>query len=269
MAVIDEWVNPIYLTDRVVADIKESIEAKPIIKYAVLDNFFREDRLDQLIERHKTLRFSVEQDRVRNGQLLPYDGAVKFADKNDFGADLFFDDEWHRYCSYLTGTPLTFPAGTEVKLRYHRPEADGFWIHTDSVLRDMVIISYFNIGWTAKDGGLLQLWRVDEELSNSATHVDSPVGRLDCLVYDGHPKRINTRTPGGGFPDGKRHDLVLVDQIVPSYNRVFICDFKKSPAYHSVTPSNGKARTGFVQWLYSPTLGELTEKDVQMSKRPS
>lgn len=251
MAVIDEWINPIYLTDRVVNDIKESIEAKPVIKYAVLDNFFNENKLNQLIDKHQRLEFSVEQDRVRNGKVLPYDGAVKFAQKDDFGADLFFDDEWHRYCSYLTGTPLKSPAETEVKLRYHRPFADGFWIHTDSVLRDMVIISYFNMNWTARDGGLLQLWRVDEELSTSAHQIDNPVGRLDCLVYDNSPKRISTRSPGGGFPDGKRHDLVLIDQVVPAYNRVFICDFKKSPAYHSVTPSNGKARTGFVQWLAS------------------
>jgi hypothetical protein len=251
MAAIDEWINPIYLADRTVRDIKESIEAKPIIKYAVLDNFFNENKLNELIKAHHNLSFSVEQDRVRDGKVLPYDGAVKFAQRDDFGADLFFDHEWHRYCAYLTGTPLRSPAGTEIKLRYHRPNADGFWIHTDSVLRDMVIISYFNKGWKARDGGLLQLWRVDEELSSSSPQIDNPNGRLDCLVYNGTPKRISTRTPGGGFPDNARHDLVLVDQIVPTYNRVFLCDFKKSPAYHSVTPSNGKARTGFVQWLFN------------------
>jgi len=251
MAIIDDWINPIYLDERVVEDIRQSIEAKPVVKYAVLDNFFREEKLDELIRRHNELEFSTEDDRVRNGELLPYDGAVHFANRKDFGADLFFDPEWHQYCCYLTGTKLQIPANTLVKLRYHRPDADGFWIHTDSELRDLVVISYFNFGWTAADGGLLQLWRVDEELSPKAFHVNSPKGRLDFLSQAGKHHRLTTRTPGGGFPDGERHDLVLIDQIVPAYNRVFICNFKKNPAYHSVSPSNGKARTGFVQWMYN------------------
>lgn len=252
MAVIDEWVNPQYLNERVVEDIRQSVEAKPVIKYAVLDNFFREEKLDELIRRHRTLQFSEEQDRVRDGKVLPYDGAVKFAQRDDFGADLFFDREWQEYCCYITGTQLQIPCGTEIKLRYHRPNADGFWIHTDSVLRDLVIISYFNLGWTAMDGGLLQLWRVDEELSSQAYPVDDPKGRLYFLEQENdQPKRITTRTPGGGFPDNKQHDLVLIDQIVPAYNRVFFCNFKRNPAYHSVTPSNGKARTGFVQWMFN------------------
>ena len=255
MATIDEWINPIYLNDRVVEDIRQSIIAKPVVKYAVVDNFFRKEKLNQLIERHRTLEFSEEQDRIRNGKFLPYDGAVKFAQCDDFGADLFFDEEWHQYCCYITGIKLQFPISTEVKLRYHRENADGFWIHTDSVLggpgaRDLAVISYFNHGWTAKDGGLLQLWRIDEELSDKAYSIDDPKGRLHFLEQThNEPKRIKTRTPGGGFPDGKTHDLILIDQIVPTYNRVFFCNLRESAAYHSVTPSNGKTRTGFVQWM--------------------
>jgi hypothetical protein len=250
MAVIDDWINPIYLQDRVVEDIRESIVAKPVIKYAVLDNFFKEDKLNELIRRHGDLQFSVSQDRIKNGEILPYDGAVHFANMDDFGADLFFDQEWRRYCCYLTGIKLSESGGTEVKLRYHRPDADGFWIHTDSVLRDLVVISYFNKRWTADDGGLLQLWRVDEELSPTALVIDNPVGRMDFLEQKSVLKRIKTRTPGGGFKDKRRHDLVLIDQIVPTYNRVFICNLRSDPAYHSVTPSNGRERTGFVQWMY-------------------
>lgn len=244
---IDNWINPIYLEDRVVDDIRQSIYAKPIAKYAVLDNFFREDKIEQLIARHSSLSFSEKADRVVDGVKLPYDGSVKFADKTDVGADLFFDAEWHRYCAYITDTRLSEPAGVEVKLRYHRDQADGFWIHTDSSIRDLVIITYFNKGWTAADGGLLQLWRVDETHDPRAFKVNTPTGRMDFLTQYG---RIHTATPGGGFPDNKPHDLVLIDQIVPTYNRVFICNLKAEPAYHSVTPSNGKPRIGFVQWLF-------------------
>ena len=252
MAVIDEWINPIYLENRTVEDIRQSVLAKPIIKYAVLDNFFRTEKLDQLIEAHRHLEFSAEQDRVRNGQVLPYDSAVCFATPGThFGSELFFDDEWQRYCCYLTDTKLDFPIGTEIKLRYHRPDADGFWIHTDSTIRSLVIISYFNYEWMVSSGGLLQLWRVDEELSDTAYAVDNPKGRLQFLeTQEGQPRRIRTKTPGGGFPDQQSHDLVLIDQIVPTYNRIFLCNFQQNPAYHSVTPSNGRERTGFVQWMF-------------------
>jgi len=241
---IYDWVNPYYLSDEFVDNIREDLLAKPDIKYAVLDNFFNTSKLDQLIEHHKNLQFSEEKDRrSHTGEWLPYDGAVVFADRSNFGSELLLSKEWHQYCCYISGLQWTDKIGTEIKLRYHKPEADGFWIHTDSNIRDMVFICYFNKGWKASDGGLLQLWRVDETLSSASTKIENPKGRLDCL----NSKRIQTKTPGGGFVDSQTHDLVLVDQIVPVYNRVFICNFKDMPAYHSVTPSNGKVRTGFVQ----------------------
>jgi hypothetical protein len=242
-----------------VEDIKESILAKPVAKYAVLDNFFIEDKIDLLIDKHQSLVFSEAADRINKGVILPYDGSVKFADKNDVGADLFFDPEWHRYCAYITGTKLSDPAGAEIKLRYHRSMADGFWIHTDSTIRDLVIIAYFNKGWTAADGGLLQLWRVDETYDKNAYSVNAPSGRMDFLSTR---SRISTATPGGGFPDKRPHDLVLIDQVVPAYNRVFICNLKAEPAYHSVTPSNGKERLGFVQWLYDLKDGKRREEHI-------
>lgn len=247
MNILEEWVNPYYLTDQGAEDIRQSVIAKPVIKYAVIDNFFNIKKLDELIEYHKHLEFSELDDRVtRDGNILPYDGSVVFAKKGvHFGSELFFNDEWHRYCCYLTDTVINNPR-TEIKLRYHRPDAEGFWIHTDSIIRNMVIITYFNKGWTYADGGLLQLWRMDEATSPSAFEVNSPEGRLDFLTRH---KRIKTRTPGGGFPDKRSHDLTLIDQIVPAYNRVFMCNFKHSLAYHSVTPSNGKSRLGFVQWI--------------------
>jgi hypothetical protein len=249
MSKIDEWVNPYYLREDVVENIRESIKAKPEIKYTVLDNFFVEEKLDQLIDHHQHLSFSEAQDRVEphTKKVLPYDGAVVFAREGQhFGSDLFHNPEWHRYVCYLTGVKLDHPVGTEIKLRWHRPEADGFWIHTDATIRSLVLICYFNKGWKTADGGLLQLWRVDEELSPEAPKVNNPQGRLDVL----ESKRINTRSPGGGFPDGRDRDLVLIDQVVPVYNRVFLCNFQAELAYHSVTPSNGKARQGFVQWMF-------------------
>jgi len=254
MAIIDEWVNPKYLDPHVVESIRDSIAIKPIIKYAVLDDFFREEKLEQLIEQHKTLKFSEANDRItKDGTLLPYDGSVVFAQENHFGSELFYNEEWQEYCCYLTSAELQEPIGTEIKLRYHRPMADGFWIHTDSTIRSLVAICYFNKRWLSDDGGILQLWKVDD--ANPDTPVfEAPSGRLDFLNEN---DRIRTKTPGGGFPDGKEHDLILIDQIIPSYNKLFICNFQNNPAYHSVTPSNGRERLGFVQWLFDPKLRSI------------
>lgn len=248
-SILDTWINDYYLLDETVENIRQAVTAKPSVKYTVLDNFFKVEMLDLLIEHHKTLPFNEEIDRRAHGtgEWLPYDGAVVFAKPGvHFGSDLFFDEEWHRYLAYLCHCNLKFPSATEVKLRWHKPDADGFWIHTDSTIRTLVAICYFNKGWKASDGGLLQLWRADEAISGVAPLVNSPTGRLDILTRH---QRIRTSSPGGGFKDGKPHDMVLLDQVVPAYNRLFLCNYQGDPAYHSVTPSNGRERTGFVQWL--------------------
>lgn len=249
MSILDEWVNPVYLADDVVADIRQSVRAKPGAKYTVLDNFFQIDKLEELVKQHATLKFSEELDRRApgTGEWLPYDGALVYAKKDQHvGSELFFDTEWHQYLAYLTDCKMSFPTQTDVKLRWHRPDADGFWVHTDVSFRTMVAIAYFNKGWAVEDGALLQLWRRDEADLQGTPEFNRPQGRLDFLTKH---KRIRTRTPGGGFPDGRAHDLVLVDQILPAYNRLFVCNYQEDPAYHSVTPSNGRERVGFVQWL--------------------
>ncbi len=250
MSVLDTWINPIYLQADTVERIREDVKAKPSAKYAVLDNFFLEEKLQELLAQHKTLEFSEELDRRApgTGEWLPYDGALVYAKPNQHvGSDLFFDEAWHRYLAYLTHCDIDFPTQTDIKLRWHAPNAHGFWVHTDVGFRTMVAIAYFNKDWKADDGGLLQLWRQDEALSPNAFRVDRPKDRMDFLTQH---KRIKTMTPGGGFRSGPGpYDMVLVDQIVPSYNRLFINNYQHDPAYHSVTPSNGRERIGFVQWL--------------------
>jgi len=249
MSVLDKWINPYYLRDDVVERIRQDILAKPAAKYAVLDNFFIEEKLEELVAQHQTLQFNEELDRRahKTGEWLPYDGALVYAKPGQHvGSDLFFDDEWHRYLAYLTHCKMNFPTTTDVKLRWHQKDANGFWVHTDSGIRTLVAIAYFNRDWKAEDGGLLQLWRVDEAQAAGAFEVESPKGRMDFLVKH---KRIRTRTPGGGFDKPGAKDLVLIDQIVPCYNRIFINNYQDDPAFHSVTPSNGRERTGFVQWL--------------------
>ena len=44
--------------------------------------------------------------------------------------------------------------------------------------------------------------------------------------------------------------FTLVDQVLPLYNRLVVCDFVSDPAYHSVTPGNTRPRYDITQRLY-------------------
>lgn len=246
MTILEEWINPIYLDPDNFNDIRESALAKPHMKYAVLDHFFLEEKLDELIEQHKTLKFSEKNDKFdHQGKRIPYDSEVVFATKDHVGGDLLFDPAWHQFCADLVGvTRRSFHPVT--KLRWHRPHADGFWVHEDGARNRMATIAYFNKDWTHKDGGLLQLWKELPYSQASTPSINQPKGRFSFLSS---MKLIRTHSPGGGFDDKKDHDMLLIDQIVPAYNRVFFCNFENVQAFHAVTPSYARERTGFVQWL--------------------
>lgn len=218
---LENFINSIYLTNEKATILRNSALAKPVCNYVVIDDFFRPEVMEGFKEQHQTLEFSESIDQTMRGQNLPYDSAVVFANDSHYGSELFFDYEWHQYCAWLVNVDIDQPTKTEIKLRYHRPEANGFWIHTDSVVphRDIVVICYFNDNWDVSDGGLLQLWKPIEPFVLTPSY-DDPEGRLDFL----NTKRIRTRSPGGGFKDRKEHDLVLIDQVVPESNRVFICN---------------------------------------------
>lgn len=248
-SVLSRWISPYYLRRSTIENIRQSVLAKPSMQYAVLDDFYREEALETLVIAHPGLPFSAENDRrAADGVWLPYDGAVHFASRDSVGGDLFFHVRWHEYCAYLISARLKTPCNTEIKLRYHRPYADGFWIHSDGNIRQFVAICYFNKGWEACDGGLLQLWRLDETLAAGVPEFQATTGRMDFLT---HHRRLRTSTPGGGGEYGISgpRDFVLVDQIVPTYNRLFLCNFQSDPCFHSVSPSNAKVRYGFVQWI--------------------
>ncbi len=250
MNILEDWINPYYLRESTKKAIREDVLSKPYTKYTALDNFFIEEKLEELITHHHKLDFSEVLDRTarENGEWLPYDGAVVWAEPNThFGSDLFFSPLWHDYLSFVTATTLESPGKAEIKLRYHRPYADGFWIHSDGFERKMSAICYFNKDWKIEDGGMIQLWKIESTKDPSAPLIETPMGRLDFLSkYN----RIRTSTPGGGFSDKKPHDITLLDQFIPHYNRLFLCNFFNQDSLHSVSPSGPKARLGFVQWLY-------------------
>lgn len=253
MGILEQYLNPIYLDPTYIKNLKETVKSRPISKYLVLDNFFQESILDQIIEEHHHLTFNDTIDRTGpNGEWLPYDGALAGCNPQSLLGRFLYSKEWHAYALNLVNLPET-PRRTEIKLRHHRTDAEGFWLHSDSGgggggARDLVAITYFNKNWTFEDGGLLQLWRLDEaNLPDTPTYTfyQALEGPMNFL----YSPRIKAR-PAGVYKYGEEpHDFVLVDQIVPVYNRMFLCNFKDEPAYHSVSPSNGKVREGFVQWL--------------------
>lgn len=251
--ILQHYINPIYLDERYIRVLKETVKAQPVSKYLVLDNFFREDILDEIIEEHKQLRFNEAADRLgTDGAWLPYDSALAGCKMESKLGNLLYSEEWMQFTTDLVGLPQQ-ARKTEIKLRYHSPEADGFWIHTDQSgsvngARDLVVIGYYNKDWTYDDGGLLQLWRLDETTLPDTplyTFEDALAGPMNFL----NQSRIKALPAGANNSITKPQDFLLMDQIIPAYNRVFICNFKEEPAYHSITPSKGKVRQGFVQWF--------------------
>jgi hypothetical protein len=252
MSILKDYINPLYLDSKYIETLKETVKSKPISKYLVLDNFFIEEVLDQIIEEHHQLNFDEKADRTAaSGQWLAYDGALAGCNPESLLGRLLYSQEWQRFALDLMGLPDT-QRKTEIKLRQHRKDADGFWLHSDAGgggggARDLVAITYYNKDWKAEDGGLLQLWRLDDvDLPNTPlyTHADGLKGPMKFL----NQPRIKAR-PAGVFPYNEPRDFILVEQVLPVYNRIFLCNFKEEPAYHSVTPSKGKIREGFVQWL--------------------
>ena len=248
-SMLSKWINPIYLEESYIQLLQQTLAAKPEAKYLVLDNFFKKNKLDELIRRHKHLNFSEKQDmHSDDGRLLPYDGAVKFMEESDYGFDFLFSEQWSNYLKKLVSLEYKDETETTVKLRYHKPHAKGFWIHTDSIDWKVVCICYFNKEWKVSDGGLLQIWRPDECNFDTTPKVrESTDFKMEFLTNN---IRLNTDSVGGCNPDDRTSvDFVLMDQIIPAYNRVFISNIEANLTYHSVTPSNERERTGFVQWI--------------------
>jgi hypothetical protein len=240
--ILQRWIAKPYLTARRVRSLAESAVAKPVDRYLVLDDFFRTDAIDRLRDHCSTLQF-VEDVRVINSK--KYDSDVKFADSTDVGWDLFNSPDWHSYCANLVGAVLSNQSKHGVKFRYYRPDATGFWIHTDSVPgeRSIEVVAYFNEGWSILDGALLQIWREDETAAPGVRTIE---------IYDAERSmgaRFHTHTADGVNVNPKARDFVLVDQVVPEYNRLFMCNLQTSAVWHSVTPSRGRPRYGFVQWI--------------------
>lgn len=248
--VLKRWVNPYYLRPATIAAIKEASRAKPYCKYAVLDNFFNEAVLDEYSEQHRNMEFSVDDEG------LPYDSNWAIARRGvSLGAELFYYEPWHRLLAEYTDTELAIGHGaTSVKLRKHDPDSKGFWIHTDRTKRKSTVVVaaliYLNKGWEESDGAVLQLWA---ESGNSSALTPEDVEYRWQELKDERLEFLNERysltTDLVTFDGIRPAELFLIDQVLPEYNRLVVTDFVRDPAYHSITPSNGRARYAIVQWL--------------------
>ncbi len=239
--VLQRWIAELYLTDRKIRSLVESAAANPVAQYLVLDDFFRPEAIERLRDHCDTLRFNTD-DRI-GGSSRYADRSVKYADSSDVGWDLFNDPEWHAYCAKLLGATITDPSRHEARFVFQEADSTGLWVHKDGTpgKRSLSLIAYFNEGWRVEDGALLRIWRESETSAPGVTTIDAP----EQLLVN----RFRTSTAHGFGVEPKLREFVLVDQIVPEYNRIFLCNTQTRPAWHSVTPSNGRARYGFLQWI--------------------
>lgn len=247
--VLKKWIKSYYLLPDTILRIKEGSKAKPFCKYAVLDNFFNNDIFEKYAEDHYKLVFNADDSG------LPYDSSWAMAKENSLGAELFYHQPWHNLLAEYTDTELVIGSGnTSVKLRSHDSDSKGFWIHTDRTIRKsevaMAALIYLNKDWKQSDGAVLQMWAEinrasllnNEDVEFRWKHYKDK--RLDFL------SERNTLTTHVVKYDGvETAEVILLDQIMPEYNRLVVTDFVRDPAYHSITPSNGRIRHAIVQWL--------------------
>jgi hypothetical protein len=248
--VLRTWIAPYYLRPEVIEARRATALAAPIASHAVLDDFFAPSAFAELAKHHEHLEF-VPDDRGLN-----FDSSVVFAERGKhFGSDLFFSPDWHEYIGFITGAELASPGTSMIRLRRHDAHAHGFWPHSDQVndqlgRRAAFVVAYFNKGWRLEDGAVFQIWRPlpDDDGDGAGLHrwndyIDRPLSFLES----GEDLCLEVPVGSLGF---RRKRLLLVEQVLPEHNRILMCDLSSESVIHSVTPSHGRVRSGFVQWIY-------------------
>lgn len=128
MSILTEFLNPIYLNQDYINDLKETMRAKPNTPYIVLDNFFKADVLSRIIEEHSDLRFDLHADSTEatNRKIrLPFDGAAADCDSDSVLGKLLYSKEWYQFCSELVQVKpkKIIPV---IKIRFNAENARGY-----------------------------------------------------------------------------------------------------------------------------------------------
>jgi hypothetical protein len=285
--ILRKWVNERYLRPDVIADVKESCCAKPYTKYAVLDDFFNESTLADYFEQHKRLDFRpddvglpYDSQVIFGAPHLP-GGELEFHRPWHELISALSGTKLNRF-EEKTVVKIRKHEGDSKGFWIHSDRSK-------KNPSRLAVLTYLNKNWKAADGALLQLWqtvtadamgrvrlverdhgrdlaqvlalrsdpaamarklaevRAEERVTmlNVDHHRADAMNRLDFL----HTERVfSIQIPS--LLSLESHQVFMVDQIVPVYNRVVLLDFSKGPGYHSVTPSCGSTRYAIVQWMY-------------------
>lgn len=256
MSILDKYINPIYLTKEGKDRIKEDLKSKPNVPYVVLDNFFLEETLELIQQEHDKASFDPTADS-RSEKFkdikFPFDGAVAQCDPDSTLGEFLYSREWYKYCfDILDMEPIrVWPT---IKIRYNKEDANGYWLHNDKpggplgFERIITILGYFNKDWKTEDGGLLQIWQ-ESPIKDPKTPSYNEEEFLDQPLTFLEQPRINVWPYGATWDEHEGRDFILVDQILPVYNRLVIFNLNTDALYHSVTPNYGKRRDGFIEWL--------------------
>jgi hypothetical protein len=239
--VLRRWINPRHLDGE---RLRESVLARPDVRYGVADDFFREQALDRLI------RFVASRPFSNSNVGSNYDAAGWMLPRDEGGpaTELFFHPAWHAYIQYVTGVRFPRACRTYVEMRRHPPRSKGLWVHTDANRTERASVTgYFNRGWRVSDGGLLQFWRLSPLARRHGRlhRFNAYLGRR--LDFFARARSLDVELAGKGVAEPVHLDLL--DQVVPEYNRVVFLNIRFNAGAHSVTPSTGRRREGFGQWL--------------------
>jgi hypothetical protein len=244
--VMKQWLRPEWLDPR---PLREQALARPIVRWAVADNFFKQIAVETLSKEFETLEF------IEDDVGLAYHSNAIRADRhrNLVGMRLFSRPIWHAYASFVVAAELKMHGRTVVKYRSHPARSRGFWLHTDrdrEFPKALAVLGYLNERWNASDGALLQLWE-----TIPATVTPSSCKLIRWRNFANRKLSFLTKAKtlmieAADIDGFQTLQARLLDQILPEFNRLVFLDFQTTSSFHSVSPSGRRVRNGFVQWLY-------------------
>jgi hypothetical protein len=96
MTVLEKFLNPIYLDANYISRLKEDLKAKPNASYIVLDNFFKPEILNDIINEASTMQYNPKADSTEStnkNSKLPFDGAAVECDPDSILGELLYHKE--------------------------------------------------------------------------------------------------------------------------------------------------------------------------------
>lgn len=244
---LDEDIN---LSDYIQAhalDVK--VNSEPF-NHVVIDNFFKEDFLEELTHYYQTI-FSkglVDDDTEKERfhlfeKKINYDGYVFSPEvTQEEPLKLFFSVAWNRFFSNIFNKPTTF--GTSFALHHHPTGDKAGWVHHDYATYTFPykLVLPNGVTGTRGEAGKVTLTPAEEKTKNIQQK-----RTIALIFYFNNPEWKEGDGGETGLYTSKSEDS-LFKKVAPVNNRLLAFDV--SPQSFHAFQENHADRNSFVQWFH-------------------